>query len=567
MTFFEVSFEVCNKVGGIYTVVSSKIPFLTQAVSAKGIEYICIGPYFQSSLSEFHEKPLTPLLQAVYTQLKSQGIVLHYGVWDIQGSPCCVLLDFSSFYYASDVFKEKLYSHFGVDSLRAGFDYTEPLTFSHAVGVFIQTYCAQQAQVYPQTDTSSTHLTHILHTHEWMCGFANLYCLIEKLPIKTVFTTHATILARASFGSGIDFASQVVSPESAQQLAQKLGVFEKYSVERACITRSHMCTTVSEITAHECLVEFGKKPVVIYNGIDCSSFGTFFNRLEKKITSRKIVQTIAQSICPELSSHARYIYCSGRFETHNKGFDVVIDALCELQKKMLAHSAQYSQQFKDTDTNPQQLVCFFFVPSQHTAIHPHILSNISHIQPLKCIQQLTTHDCQSNQLVDLCLARGLINSKLSPIKVVIVPSYVGSSDSLFCRSYYDVMSAFDVGVFPSMYEPFGYTPLESCACASYTLTTDYTGFGESVSRISSAQQTPLHSDITSTTQNATQGVTVLHRLAVSDDVFVQKLVAELETFFTLSDEELFERAIRAFLFAKNYDWSVLCPKYMSVYGL
>jgi glycogen phosphorylase/synthase len=580
MTFFEVSFEVCNKVGGIYTVVSSKIPFLTKALAQKYIDYFCIGPYFSHSLREFKELPLSPILQQVSDVLRTKGIVVHYGTWLIEGSPQCILLDFSQFYHASDEFKGKLYRAFDVDSLHAGFDYTEPLTFSHAVGFFIQTYIRlfdeQRTQSIPASQTSicQKHMTHIVHSHEWMCGFTNLFCLLEKIPIQTVFTTHATILARASFGNGIDFFSNVKNPQQAQALAKQLGVFEKYSVERACITASHVSTTVSQITAMECEAEFGKKPFVIYNGLNINAFGTIFTRFEKKMRARSIIQTIAQSICPGLKSNARYVFTSGRFETHNKGFDVIIEALSQLQRKyMISKKMIYTQTDSTTIDSTQslttdlQLVCFFFVPSQHTCVHPHIRANLTQIQPMTCIQQLTTHDCSSNQLVELCLSKGLINSSLSPVKVVIVPAYVGVDDNLFSRSYYDVTSAFDVGVFPSMYEPFGYTPLESCATAAYTLTTDYTGFGESVAtQLHQSRQQHIDTHLT-IPEPHTQGIHLLSRKGLSDSQFALDLAHEFQSCLTISDELLLKRAIEAFIFAQTYDWSSIGQGYLRAYGL
>ena len=92
-TLFELSFEVCNKVGGIYTVVSSKAALMKQLFD----EYILIGPYFADKAeNEFVPQAVPANMQKTFDELAQEGIIAHYGKWVIGGEPQVILLEYKS---------------------------------------------------------------------------------------------------------------------------------------------------------------------------------------------------------------------------------------------------------------------------------------------------------------------------------------------------------------------------------------------------------------------------------------------------------------------------------------
>ena len=72
---------------------------------------------------------------------------------------------------------------------------------------------------------------------------------------------------------------------------------------------------------------------------------------------------------------------------------------------------------------------------------------------------------------------GFTNAKGSRVKVYFIPSYLNGSDGVFDMKYYDLLVGLDLTLFPSYYEPWGYTPLESLAFSIPSLTTSLAGFG------------------------------------------------------------------------------------------
>ena len=132
---FESSWEVCNKVGGIYTVLSTRAKTLQDQMKDR-IFFIgpdCWGektcPYFVEDTALFADWRETA---------SEEGLVVKVGRWSIPGSPIAILVDFAPFYAQKDSIYGKLWEDFQVDSLHAYGDYDEASMFSYAAGLVVE---------------------------------------------------------------------------------------------------------------------------------------------------------------------------------------------------------------------------------------------------------------------------------------------------------------------------------------------------------------------------------------------------------------------------------------------
>lgn len=429
---FEISFEVCNMVGGIHTVVKTKAPY----AKLHNTDYILIGPYLGHS-HEFHE---TNILQN--DELANEGIIVHEGYWNIPSKPKTMLIEFSSQFQHLDWFKSELFDKFQVDSLNAPFDVNEPMAFSLAAAKVAKVLSSQPDQQHKQ---------HIVHAHEWMCGYANLYLKLNTdTNIKTVFTTHATMIGRALSSWGKNIYTQEFDTQKESTAMQ---IQAKHTAECACAKYSDVFTTVSDITAQETTKLLGKAPdVITYNGIDLDNY-PLAKIFKTKKEMREQLHKIAHAVLGESYNHkAQFWIVSGRHEVANKGYDVTIDALAKLAK-----------------TQSVQPIVFVMVPFGHNGLTGDITYRLHHPADSKLF---CTHFVQDNDLLQRVLK---VKDELN---IIYVPAYVEKGDGLFNADYMDVLCGFDLAIFPSNYEPWGYTPLEAITCGVRTITSNTTGFGQ-----------------------------------------------------------------------------------------
>ena len=268
---FEVSFEVCNKVGGIYTVLASKAALMKDYYH----RYIAVGPYYENKARlEFREEAPPADLAAVFADLRKDGIVAHWGTWGVKGEPNAILLEFLGLMPRKDAIKRELWEIARVDSLKAGWDFEEPMLWSWAAGMLIERFAAQ----------SPTKVA--AHFHEWLAGFGLIYLRSRQAKVATVFTTHATMLGRAIAGSGIDLYSELESMNP-DEAAYRCGVQDKFTAERAAAKAAHVFTTVSEITGMEAAKVLGRRPdILVLNGLDMEKFPTIEETSIKHVASR-----------------------------------------------------------------------------------------------------------------------------------------------------------------------------------------------------------------------------------------------------------------------------------------
>ncbi|MFT4310288.1 MAG: glycosyltransferase [Candidatus Woesearchaeota archaeon] len=557
---FEVSFEVCNKVGGIHTVVSSKADLLQQAYQ----QYYLIGPYTNSV--EFDEQPIPQHLQGVAHTLQQEGIILHYGRWHIAGKPQVLLLEFFGVQSKLNSLKAQLWQSFQVDTLLGGFDVDEPLMLSYAAARCIECFIHEHPQ------------KAVVHSHEWMTGFTNLCLKLNNSPVKTVFTTHATMLGR-SYAAHTSQLYERIKDINPTQEAQRLGVVAKHSTEVACAHHSDIFTTVSDITAMECEYLLGKKPdVIVYNGLNMYHFPDFEQiALDHQHSKKALIDITMSHFFPYYTFDTQqtlFFVISGRHEIHNKGIDVALQAL------------------KTLDTKGKTVVCLITVPHKTYGIDKEVLENKIFMRTLRRYMQqtidgmqhklvhsalqasyevfdehqqmslqklvkagrktgnppLSTHYVnEDNEMIRLLQSLGFDNSEQQQVKIMYVPIYLTGVDGVIDLDYYQLLQGCHLGLFASYYEPWGYTPLESCALGVPALTTDLAGFGQFV--------------------DGKDGVYVVKRLGKTYDEVVTSCAQAMQDFIELHHNERVQKKIAAKQLSELADWNILVKQYLKAHDM
>lgn len=454
---FETSWEVCNKVGGIYTVLSSKAGVLKNLHKDK---VIFIGPDLTGIANQPDFRESVTLLGSWKKQAKKEGLNVRVGRWEIPGKPIAILVGFEGYYPQRDNIFKNMWEWFGVDSLRAFGDYDESCMFAYACGEVIRSFVKFNK-------LSGSRVT--ANFHEWMTGMGLLYCKHFVPEVSTVFTTHATTVGRSICGNNkplYDFLSDY----NGDQMARQLNVVSKHSLEKITAKEADCFTTVSDITARECEKLLGKLPdVVTPNGFTDGYVVKGKKRETTRTESRAILTSVAEAIFGyELPEDVMFVGISGRYEFRNKGIDVFIDSLAQLK-------TQKSLQ--------KEIVGVIMVPAGTCAPRQEVLERLEskgpvYGSPIYC--PYLTHwmnRIESDNVMNAIRNKKFMNSKDEKVKIIFVPCYLNGEDGIFNKTYYDLLCGFDLTVFPSYYEPWGYTPLESIAFSVPTITTSLSGFG------------------------------------------------------------------------------------------
>lgn len=452
VTLFEASWEVCNKVGGIFSVVSSKA---LQAVEEFGEDYFLLGPLLaeNNGFEETDEHIWDSLRMAFVTR----DLKCRLGRWNIPGRPKVILVDFSKRYSSNQLLYD-LWKSYGVDSLSGGWDYIEPVMFATACGAVIS--AIHEACVEPLGGRS------VALFHEWMCG-AGLLSLKRLSPgVGTVFTTHATMLGRAMAGSGRDIYSNLRSINPANEAAA-LNITAKWSLEAASAREADAFTTVSPITGEESTVLLGRQPdVITTNGLDMRVVPDYArDRTVPTANRQKIVEAANRFLRCDLPQTTRIFAISGRYEMHNKGVDIFLEALARAERSLAGSDAS--------------ILVLCLVMGGHTGVNTAAVSGDPSASD-NGLPFICTHyawNAPQDPIINACRRLGLNNKPENLVKVIFVPAMLNGEDGFLNMPYEEVISACDAGCFPSWYEPWGYTPQESAAWAVPTLTTDLSGFG------------------------------------------------------------------------------------------
>jgi len=579
---FEASWEVCNKVGGIYTVVRSKAPIMMEQYQ----NYFMIGPYFENKARLELEKvqPPSPIKKA-FDALESKGVKCHYGTWKIDGSPKTILIDFSGLINEKNDIKASLWESNKIDSMKSGWEFEEPMLWSWAVGMLLK----EIEKIIPSKKI-------VGQFHEWMSGFAIFYLKDFSSSVGTVFTTHATMLGRTLSGNGEDLYN-ILDKIDPIQKAYQYNVQDKVLAERACAQNADIFTTVSEITAIEAEKILGRKPeVILNNGLTIQNFPTIEETsIKHSITKKLVREFLTYYFYPYYNidlDHNLTFFIVGRYEYKNKGIDVLIKALGKLNERL------------KKENTTRTISAFFWIPSGVNRLNTDLLENKNYFKHIKTYVYANSNKILDSIISDIVMRiplsskniftkeflknlekdievfkrpgnppvcthylmnpdndsitqefnrQGLDNQEDDKVKVIFYPVYLTGADGLLDLSYYDALSASHLGIFPSYYEPWGYTPVEAAALGVPSITTDLAGFGRFIE-----PNIPT---------KGLKGIQVLKRLNRSDDEVVEDLYNMLYEFAMLNHEERVKNKLIAKGLANLTDWTNFVHNYLEAHSL
>ena len=453
---FESSWEVCNKVGGIYTVLSTRAKTLQEAMRD---HIIFIGPDFWKEKESPYFREEKSLFSEWQWEAKEQGLTLRVGRWTVPGEPIAILVDFLPFFEKKNEIYGWLWEHYGVDSLHAYGDYDEASMFSYAAALVTESFYRHYLD-----DSQRV----IYHANEWMCGLGALY-INNKLPqIGTVFTTHATSIGRSIAGNQKPLYDYLFA-YNGDQMAGELNMQSKHSIEKQTAHFVDCFTTVSDITANECKELLDKQPdVVLPNGFDNSFVPkpAVFTR-KRRAARRRLLEVANALLGEQLDDDTLIISTSGRYEFRNKGIDVFVEAMNRL--------------LRDRDLK-KKVLAFIEVPGwvgePRKDLQERLAERKVYTEPLE-VPQVThwLHNMSHDNVLSMLKYYDMHNRKDENVKVIFLPCYLDGNDGIVNMTYYDVVLGNDLCIYPSYYEPWGYTPLEAVAFKVPCITTDLAGFG------------------------------------------------------------------------------------------
>lgn len=503
---FESSWEVCNKVGGIYTVLSTRAKTLQNAFPDR---IFFIGPDIggeKNNLSFVEDIQLFGEWRK-YAEDKEE-LKIRIGRWNIPGNPIVFLVDFIPFYGKKNDIYTQAWVDFKVDSLHAYGDYDEASMFSYAAGRVVESFYRYNLSEQDKV---------IYHVNEWMTGLGALYIKKTLPAIATIFTTHATSIGR-SIASNNKPLYDYLFAYNGDQMARELNMESKHSIEKQTAHHVDCFTTVSEITNNECK-ELLDKPadVILMNGFenDFVPKGIIFN--QKRKHARAVMVNLANKLLGvHLPDDVIIVGTSGRYEFKNKGIDVYLEALNRLTREK---------------NLKKEILAFVYVPGwvgeAREDLRERLDSGQDYDTPLQCpFITHWLHNMSHDQVLDMLKYMNMSNAPESKVKVIFVPCYLDGEDGILNETYYDLLIGNDLSIYPSYYEPWGYTPLESIAFKVPTITTDLSGFGLWVN---------LERKHVSTLK---EGVGVIHRTDYNYSEVADKIKDDVVEFSTYSSDDI-----------------------------
>lgn len=524
----ETSWEVCNKIGGIYTVLSSKAKTLNKLY---GDKVVFIGPdvWSAENPSPFFTESKTLLKQWKTSAGLPEGVAVRVGRWNIPGKPIAILVKFDAMYAVKDQFYGDMWNQFGVDSLHAYGDYDEACAFSHAAGLVIES-------LYDFMGLKGRNV--IAHFDEWTTGMGLLYVKWKLPEIATVFTTHATSIGRSICGNGKPLYDYM-SGYNGDQMARELNMESKHSLEKAAAWQADCFTTVSEITARECKQLLEREPdMVTPNGFEINFVPSKAKFASTRKKARSAMLATASALTGKTFSDDTFIVAtSGRCEYRNKGLDVFIDAIQQL-----------------SDMHPaSEVLAYIMVPAWCKEPRADLQEAIGYGAKEPLPDPWITHII-NNPYEDAVACR-IRNLNLAPnVTVIYVPCYLNGDDGIFNMPYYDLLIGMDATVFASYYEPWGYTPLESIAFSVPTVTTSLSGFGQWI-----------NTNFTPTFDGC--GVSVVERSDSNYYQVVDAIAREIKFLDSLDSEQKADIDAKARKTAEEAQWTSFIKFYEEAYSI
>ncbi len=583
----EVAWETCNQVGGIYTVIRTKVPAMVEKWEQ---DYLLLGPYFtQTAAAEFEPLAIdeeTAVGQTI-SWMRNLGLEVHYGNWLITGKPKIVLFDIASLMKDVDEIKGRIWENHKISTLGVEDLVNQTVVFGEMIRLFLSQLATENKA---KKDI-------IVHFHELMASTCLPDLRKEKVKIATVFTTHATMLGRYLAGNVPNFYD-VLDKFDWLKEAKHYGIEAQASFERAAAQKADVLTTVSDITAKECVAFLGRIPeLILPNGLNIQRFAALhehqnLHSLYKKRISDFVMGHFFQNQPFDLDQ-TLYLFTSGRFEYSNKGYDLTLDALEILNRKM-------------KESGSRKTVIMFFITKQpYHSIDPEVLHSRAVLDEIRencqaiekevgeklfqasaASKDLSLPDLNDfvNEYWRLRLRRtvqtwktnarpkvvthllkqeddiirnlhrtNLLNNEEDKVKVVYHPDFIVSTNPLFGLDYGQFVRGCHLGVFPSYYEPWGYTPLECMARGVPTVTSDLSGFGDYMMQIMRDYEQ--------------WGVSVVNRKTQNYQESAEQLANLLFKFVQQSQRDRITQRNRVESIADTFDWSNLRGYYDTAHEL
>lgn len=587
---FEIAWEVCNQVGGIYTVIRSKVP---SVIEKWGVDdYFLIGPYFEDQAAA-HFDPATdysnPIGKAVL-EMQSRGFDVHYGQWIVSGRPNVVLFNPYSVFDRLGAIKHELFNDYHI-SIPEGDELLDKVTaFGFQVKEFFHFLCADK---FCENNI-------VAHFHEWMAGLPIPGIRKSNLNIKVVFTTHATLLGRYLAMNDQEFYEHLPFYNWEEEAA-KFNVKPIAEIERASAHGSHVFTTVSDVTAKECTHLLGRTPdVILPNGLNIERFEALHEIQNQHVQIKDQIHEFVrghffQSYSFDLDK-TLYFFTSGRYEYHNKGYDLTLEALARLNWKMQQAGSDMT------------VVSFFVTKRPFYSFNPEVLESKAQIEDVHRVAEeiteqigerlydeiisangaykfpdlsemvddylrlklrrnvqswktqdlpkIVTHslvDDGKDEILNFLRTSNLVNNRHDKVKVVYHPDFISTSNPLFKMDYTQFVRGCHLGIFPSMYEPWGYTPLECLASGLPSVTSNLAGFGDYV-----VNNLPDHEE---------RGMYIIDRTDGNFHRAAEELANILFEFVQMSRRDRIALRYKCEESSLHFDWSNLGKYYNKAYEM
>jgi glycogen(starch) synthase len=579
---FEIGWEVCWQLGGIYTVLRTKVPAMQQRW---GDRYYLIGPYNpQTAAVEFEEEATQGFIRKTLDRVRDLGISCHFGRWLIPGRPRVILMDYRGGFGNLDFYKYLMWKDHGISTVANDGEVNEVIALGFAVTEFFTALAQEVAAGTPV----------IAHFHEWMAGVAVPRIAHLKLPVATVFTTHATLLGRYLANDRPDFYSTLahINPD---EEAGRYNIYPRFAIERAAAHAATVFTTVSQVTSIEAEKLLGRQPdLILPNGLNLHRFAALhefqnLHREYKETIHEFVMGHFFQSYSFDLD-RTLYLFTSGRYEYRNKGMDLFIEALYHLNRRLKeqadrptvvafivtkaatrninVQTLQSQSMFEELHNTCEQIEAQMGYRLFRSAVNGRIPGELLDEDDKVRLKQtihawrsgrqppIVTHDLvddAKDAILQHLRHRQLFNAPDDAVKVVFHPQFVTAIGPLIALDYDQFVRGCHLGVFPSYYEPWGYTPMECAALGLPAVTTDLSGFGAYIQR-----HVPEHRD---------EGIFVLNRRTQSFDQAVQDLVEQLFNFVQMSQRQRIEMRYRVQKLSELFDWSVLIDYYNEAHDL
>jgi glycogen synthase len=584
----EVAWEVCNQVGGIYTVIRSKAPAMVEHAHGR---YCMIGPYVNKSINAELEaiNDSQDVFGLAAASLRKKGYDVNYAQWLITGKPHVVLLNPVIEAQALNVVKYLLWKNHGIATPPGNQMIDQIISFSYLTKLFIDELVKITGEDLPV----------LAHFHEWMAGLPILDIKRDKMPVKTIFTTHATQLGRHLAINSPMFYAHLPFFKWEDE-ARKFGIETEARIEFCCAKEADIMSTVSEVTARECKHLLARKPdVVTPNGLNIERFEALheFQNMHVQYKERIhefVMSHFFQSYSFNLEK-TLYFLTSGRYEYKNKGFDLTLEALCRLNQKLkkeqsdvtvvmfivtkrdfygirseVLQSKAMMQEIRQTCEAIQHQVgraLFYESTRRNDTTLPDLNDFVPEYWKLRYRRTIQSWKTKKNppvvthrlvneeqdEILNFLTAKNMLNHPDDKVKIVYHPDFINAINPLFGLDYNQFVRGCHLGVFPSYYEPWGYTPLECMASGLPSVTSDLSGFGDYILR-----NIPEHDEY---------GLHVIERGKRTFEWSANQLMGVMHQFISQSRRERIMQRNNVENNSGIFDWENLIRHYSQAYEL